>query len=46
MTGNEPLIAAVSLPDPNDRHVVAVAVRAGALMLPHVRHARGCIAGP
>jgi predicted nucleic acid-binding protein len=30
VTGSEDLIAAVSLPDPDDRHVLAAAIRAGA----------------
>jgi predicted nucleic acid-binding protein len=30
VTGYEPLIDAVMLPDPNDRHVLAAAIRAGA----------------
>jgi hypothetical protein len=30
VTGYEPLIEAVKLPDPDDRHVVAAAIRAGA----------------
>src|SRR5712691_1990601 len=30
VTGYEDLIASLSLPDPNDRHVLAAAIRAGA----------------
>ncbi len=30
VTGYEPLIDALNLPDPNDRHVLAAAIRAGA----------------
>jgi len=30
VTGYEDLIAAINLPDPDDRHVLAAAIRAGA----------------
>lgn len=33
VTGYEPLIAAIQLPDPKDRHVLAAAVRAGAQVI-------------
>jgi predicted nucleic acid-binding protein len=33
VTGYEPIIDAVTLPDPNDRHVLAAAIHAGASMI-------------
>ena len=33
VTGYEPLIGGVDLPDPNDRHVLAAAIRAGAQLI-------------
>ncbi|MEU8622061.1 PIN domain-containing protein [Streptomyces sp. NPDC048623] len=33
VTGHEPLIEGLKLPDPNDRHVLAAAIRAGAQVI-------------
>lgn len=33
MTGHEPLIEGLKLPDPDDRHVLAAAIKAGAQVI-------------
>ncbi|GED23226.1 hypothetical protein HHA01_22030 [Halomonas halmophila] len=33
VTGHEPWISAVELPDPDDRHVLAAAIRSGAQLI-------------
>ncbi|MEZ5997047.1 MAG: PIN domain-containing protein [Hyphomonadaceae bacterium] len=33
VTGHEPLIGSLSLPDPNDRHVLAAAIKSGASLI-------------
>ncbi|OQW59822.1 MAG: PIN domain-containing protein [Proteobacteria bacterium HN_bin10] len=33
VTGHQPLIASLSLPDPNDRHVLAAAIKSGASLI-------------